>query len=223
LNERSGRRHSAPVATVLPLLDLVQRWRVTPTELLAATGLSQSDVEDPLERLELSTIVRLFENARSLTGEPDLGYYLALQKRVSMFGYIGFVAQSARTIGEVLTLALKYAPLVSSAVTFELRTSPRIRRLGNRSTASPWTARPSPCPSSRPTPLPCVSRARCASQGARVRYGARWVRPARASPKGGWVPHPRRGGCASSFVGSDLEEAGFPVADTSPIPDAAKQ
>jgi AraC-like DNA-binding protein len=85
------------------------------------TGISQADVEDPLRRLDLPTIVRLFENARSLTAEPGLGYYLALQKRVSMYGYIGFVAQSARTVGEVLTLALRYAPLVSSALTFELQ------------------------------------------------------------------------------------------------------
>jgi AraC-like DNA-binding protein len=69
----------------------------------------------------MASIVRLFENARDLTGEPGLGYYLALQKRVSMYGYIGFLAQSARTVGEVLALSLKYVPLVSSALTFELQ------------------------------------------------------------------------------------------------------
>jgi AraC-like DNA-binding protein len=121
VKERIGHTHTAPVAVILPMLDLVQRWDVRPSELLAATSLSRTDVEDPLGRLEFPTIVRLFENARALTGEPGLGYYLALQKRVSMFGYIGFVAQSARTIGEVLTLALQYAPLVSCALTFELR------------------------------------------------------------------------------------------------------
>jgi AraC-like DNA-binding protein len=121
VNNRVGHTFTAPVAVVLPLLDLVQRWRVRPSDLLAMSGLSQADVEDPLQRLEMSAIVRMFESARTLTGEPGLGYYLALQKRVSMFGYIGFVAQSAKTIREVLALALKYAPLVSSAVTFELQ------------------------------------------------------------------------------------------------------
>ena len=102
--------YTAPVAMVLPLLDLVQRWRVQPDDLLRGAGLSFSELEDPLARLEMRTVVRLFENARLLTGEPALGYYLAPQKRVSMFGHIGFVAQSARTVGEVLALGAEVRP-----------------------------------------------------------------------------------------------------------------
>jgi AraC-like DNA-binding protein len=121
VSSRLGQTHTVPVAVALPVLELVQRWRVQPAEVLSAAGLAPSDVEDPLARIDVATLCRVLEAARALTSEPGIGYYLGLHKRVSMFGYLGFVAQSARTLREALALAVKYAPLVSSALRLELQ------------------------------------------------------------------------------------------------------
>jgi AraC-like DNA-binding protein len=125
VTSRFGRTHTVPVAVALPVLELVRRWHVQPTDLLSAAGLTPSDVEDPLARMDVTTLCQLLENARTLTGEPGIGYYLGLHKRVSMFGYLGFVAQSARTLREALALTVKYAPLVSSSLSLELQLDSR--------------------------------------------------------------------------------------------------
>jgi AraC-like DNA-binding protein len=62
----------------------------------------------------------LLQRARLLTGEPGLGFYLGLKKRASAYGYLGFAAQSARTLREVLEIAIQYAPVFSTALTIDL-------------------------------------------------------------------------------------------------------
>src|SRR3984957_10866372 len=115
-----GEEHTMPIAIVSQLVELVGRWDVSASELLSPAGLREDVVEDPLGRLPVTTIAFLLERARTLTGEPGLGYYLGLQKRLSVYGYLGFAALHASTLREALTLAVKFAPLVSSAFSIEL-------------------------------------------------------------------------------------------------------
>jgi AraC-like DNA-binding protein len=62
----------------------------------------------------------LLFHARELTGEPGLGYYLGLQKRVSLYGYLGFAALSAPSVRRVLELAVEFAPIYSTAIAVNL-------------------------------------------------------------------------------------------------------
>lgn len=112
--------HSVPVTLVRHLVDLVQRWHIPPSELLIGSGLVGIPA-DPCERLPLETMIGLLERARLLTGEPGLGYYLALQQRASTYGYIGLAASSASTVRGAIELAIKYAPLFSTALSISLR------------------------------------------------------------------------------------------------------
>jgi AraC-like DNA-binding protein len=117
----SERLHTVPIALVSQLAQLVKRWHVPTAELLSQDGLSEAALGDPLERIPVSTMCALLERARSLTAEPGLGYFLGLQTRVPLYGYLGFAAMSAATIGDALKLGLEFAPIFSTALAMELR------------------------------------------------------------------------------------------------------
>src|SRR4029077_19190511 len=113
-------RHTVPVSLALQLVELVKRWHVPPEELLSVVSLSPAGLVHPLDRLPVETMGQLLEHARLLTAEPGLGYYLGLQKRVSVYGYLGFAALSASSLREALELALRFSPLFSTAITMDL-------------------------------------------------------------------------------------------------------
>jgi AraC-like DNA-binding protein len=113
--------HTVPVTLVAQLAELLRRWHIPADELLEGSGLSRAMLEDPLGRIALVTMHGLLDRARLITGEPGLGYYLALQKRVSVYGYLGFAASSAPSVREALQLATRFAPVFSTAISLELR------------------------------------------------------------------------------------------------------
>ena len=112
--------HSVPVAYAEPLLQLVRRWNVSAEELLGHLGLTEADVQDPRRRLALPVFSDLLERARTLTGEPGLGFYLGLQKRVSMYGYLGFAAMSAATLREAIEMFIRFTPTLTTSVGLSL-------------------------------------------------------------------------------------------------------
>jgi AraC-like DNA-binding protein len=114
------RKHTVPAILVRQLVQLVERWQISPDELLAGLVISEVLV-DPLARLPIGVMHDLLERARLLTGEPGLGYHLALQDRVSTYGYIGLAASAAPTVRAVIDLAVQFAPLFSSALSLSLR------------------------------------------------------------------------------------------------------
>ncbi|HEX3771158.1 MAG TPA: AraC family transcriptional regulator [Polyangiaceae bacterium] len=113
--------HTVPVTLLRQLIELLERWHIPKEELLAGSAVTFESLEDPFERLAAETMNELLQRARELTGEPALGYYLGLQKRASAYGFLGFAVTSASTLGQALDLALRYAPMHSTANTLELR------------------------------------------------------------------------------------------------------
>ena len=109
-----------PGSQVLQLLELLQHWRIDAGELLKDTELSVSALEEPNARVPLALYNQLISRARKLTGEPALGIFMGLQRRVSMYGFLGFAAMSAATLGEVMELAVRFSPTVSTAVKLSL-------------------------------------------------------------------------------------------------------
>jgi AraC-like DNA-binding protein len=105
---------------VRQLVELVKRWHVPAHELLVGSGLD-AEPPNPFARLPLATMMGLLRRARLLTGEPGLGYYLALQERVSTYGYIGLAAACAATVKEAIDLAIRFAPVFSTALSLDLR------------------------------------------------------------------------------------------------------
>ncbi len=113
--------YTVPGSQALQLVELVKRWHITAEELLGEMGLDASELEAPGARLRVTTINALMERARTLTGEPGLGFYLGLQKRASMYGYLGFAAMSAGTLGEAIELVVKFTPVITNALSLRLK------------------------------------------------------------------------------------------------------
>lgn len=109
-----------PGSQVLQLIELLAHWRIDAVELLKDTGLSAAGLEEPNARVPLPLYNQVIARARKLTGEPALGIFMGLQRRVSMYGFLGFAAMSASTLGEVLELAVRFSATVSTAIKLSL-------------------------------------------------------------------------------------------------------
>jgi AraC-like DNA-binding protein len=113
-------RDTVPASYALNLLRLVARWQVSAADLLAGTSLFEARLEEPSARIPLATMNALTVRAKELTGEPGLGFYLGMEKRISMYGYLGFAMMSAATVRECLELAVQFTATLTSAVTLRL-------------------------------------------------------------------------------------------------------
>jgi AraC-like DNA-binding protein len=118
--------HTVPIALASQLVRLVKRWNVRADDVLSEVGLTEAVLEDPLVRLPVATMCSLLERARTLTGEPGLGYYLGVQTRATLYGYLGFALLSASTVGEALKLVLQFAPIFSTALAVDVRVEGRV-------------------------------------------------------------------------------------------------
>jgi AraC-like DNA-binding protein len=122
-------QHSVPAAYAEQLVQLVRRWDVTAEDLLSELGLSEALVHDPHARLPMETFGALIQRARRLTGEPGLGFYLGLQKRVSMYGYVGFAAMSAASLREALEMFVRFTPMLTTSLSLSLQVDGRTASL----------------------------------------------------------------------------------------------
>lgn len=115
---------SLPAVHALQLGEfLEQRWQLDADALFASVGLVRKRLMEPGARLHLPEMVRLFERAAELAREPALPVYFGMHMRVSAHGFLGFAAMSARTLGEALELAVRFAPTRTTALRLSLEES----------------------------------------------------------------------------------------------------
>ena len=112
--------HTFPAAYALQLVALVERFRIAPDALLSGTGYEVRDLETPGLRMEPDELIQLMERTRSLTGEPGIGFYLGLQRRVSMYGHMGFAVMHASLLGEAIDMFVRYTPTLTTALSLQL-------------------------------------------------------------------------------------------------------
>ena len=109
-----------PAIHAAHLAELCARYGVSSSQLFAGTGLVEATLTEPDEQLSIAAMERIVTRARVLTGEPALGILLGMQMRISAHGYLGFAAMVARTIGEALEIAVRYAPTRTNALALRL-------------------------------------------------------------------------------------------------------
>jgi AraC-like DNA-binding protein len=108
--------HTFPGAHVLHVLAVARSWNITGDQLLDGFGVVERELEDPSFRVPLDMLSAICERARQLTGEPGFGFHLGLRKRASMYGQLGFASMSAATLREVAELAVRFTPIITSAL-----------------------------------------------------------------------------------------------------------
>ncbi|HMJ12931.1 MAG TPA: AraC family transcriptional regulator ligand-binding domain-containing protein [Polyangiaceae bacterium] len=116
---------SFPAAQVLRWIELVRRFHVSASELLAGSGLSEGNLSDPHARVPGSIVLSIIERARSLTGEPAIGIHRGLQAHALHFGRLGFAAAAAPTMRAAIELVIHYSAVVTTSFSFRLRESRR--------------------------------------------------------------------------------------------------
>lgn len=112
--------HSVPGAQLLQLVELMQAWSITADELLVDTNLSTRALEEPQLRVSMDTYHAVVRRARELSGEPALGIFMGLHRRVSMYGFLGYAAMNAGSVREALELAVQFSSTISTAVRLSL-------------------------------------------------------------------------------------------------------
>jgi AraC-like DNA-binding protein len=116
---------SMPGAYVLYAVELVKRWGIAASDLLAGTGIGPDSLTDPRVRVPIPTIVQIIERGRALTREPAFGYYLGVQMGISAHGSVGAAALAAPTMREAIELAVRYGPILTTALQLRLRVEGR--------------------------------------------------------------------------------------------------
>jgi AraC-like DNA-binding protein len=112
--------HSLPISKATTLIELVKRWDVSADLLLEGLDLNESALADPDSRLSIPTLAALVDRARALTGEPGLGFYIGLYRRLLGYEALGLASRSVGALRDALEFVVQYAPIVTSAVTFKL-------------------------------------------------------------------------------------------------------
>jgi AraC-like DNA-binding protein len=109
-----------PVSYASNLIELVGRWGISGDALLAGSPITAADLEKPSARIPLAAMNGLVSRARALTGEPGLGFYLGLQKRISYYGFLGFAMMTAPNLRECIELAVRFTPVLTSSLSLRL-------------------------------------------------------------------------------------------------------
>lgn len=108
---------SLPAVHAVQLAEfLEQRWQIDAARLYEGLSIDRARLTEPGARLHVPEMLRLFDRAQQLTGEPGLPIYFGMQMRISAHGYLGFAAMTARTLREALELAVRFAPTRTTAL-----------------------------------------------------------------------------------------------------------
>jgi AraC-like DNA-binding protein len=113
--------HTLPAGHALDLAELLETgWNVPKDTLFQGLSVARAGLEKPDARIGIPAFCALVERARTLSGEPAIGFHMGMQMRVPAHGYLGFAAMTASTLHEALTLATRYAPTRTSALRLRL-------------------------------------------------------------------------------------------------------
>lgn len=92
--------------------------------LLAAAGLTRSQVDDPEGRLPGEAVARLWQEAIRASGDPALAVRAALAVPFGAYRVIDFLAASASTVGEGIARTARYFPLINSVIEMVILEAP---------------------------------------------------------------------------------------------------
>lgn len=121
--------HTFPASQALQVVEAVKQWGVAPESLLGPLGLTEQVLLEPGHRLSVDTMMAVFRRGRALTGEPGLGVYIGLRRRISMYGFLGMATMTAANVREALEVVVEFSRSVSTAISLTLRESERLAAL----------------------------------------------------------------------------------------------
>lgn len=93
------------------LVDVIQKWNVSPEQLLSGTGISAHTLNAPFWYVDFDIFNHLLDKAALLTHEPAISLYLAEEMRVSCYGHVGIAATASDTLGDAIKILEQFIGL----------------------------------------------------------------------------------------------------------------
>ncbi len=118
--------YTLPASYLVDAAQTAEQMGVPLQELFTGSTFSREDLYDPHVNIPVPEVIRFIESARALTRErstkrePVMALYCGLRASIAAHGYLGFAVMSARTLGEALQLAIRYAPTRSNTFALHL-------------------------------------------------------------------------------------------------------
>lgn len=91
------------------LIDLLAQQGIHANQLAHGSGLSAATLTSPQEYISPLQYHRVIENALALSGDPLLGLEHGKRMSISSHGFLGFAMMASDTLGDALSLAIRYA------------------------------------------------------------------------------------------------------------------
>ncbi|HEX5058874.1 MAG TPA: AraC family transcriptional regulator [Kofleriaceae bacterium] len=98
------------------LVDACDALGMDTAALLAATGLTRAEVNNPDGRIPVEKMTALWREAHARAGDPDLALHAAEALPFGAYAVIDFLARTSATIGAALERISRYFPLINSVV-----------------------------------------------------------------------------------------------------------
>jgi AraC-like DNA-binding protein len=115
-------RHASVSASITQaVLHAAVRLSVSRPELLAACGLSESQLGDPDARIPFSAHEQLWQALCERLALPEPGLAIGANLAPGPFSVLGYLLQSSATLGEALAAALRYQRLVGEGGELQLQ------------------------------------------------------------------------------------------------------
>lgn len=121
--------HTLPGALALDFLDLMKGFRVPAAALLEGLELTEAQLEEPNARVAVATMNQLIARGRERSGEPGIGVFMGLRRRLSNYGFLGLAAMHARTLRQAVELMVEFAPVVSTTITLRFEVDGKLASL----------------------------------------------------------------------------------------------
>ena len=103
-----------PASYAARLLVMLEERGVTAEQLLARTGVSRGQLEDPAARMSFAATSQLFINAMELTKDESLGLELGLSLKASSHGQLGLALITCNSLRDAITLGERYMEVRAS-------------------------------------------------------------------------------------------------------------
>lgn len=114
-------KQTVPVTYARLVLDAAEAHGVDAAVVLRAAGVPPGSVAEPNERVSVNEIGALLEQAIRLTGEPGLGYEIALRSSLLSQGIMGFGMMTSSTLREAIELGIEFLHLRVPMLSARLR------------------------------------------------------------------------------------------------------
>ncbi|WP_301377332.1 MULTISPECIES: AraC family transcriptional regulator [Thalassolituus] len=94
---------------LIPLLELLANRGISPAQLVTNTRLSPRALGQPGTHISAREYDQIVRNAYRLSNDPLLGLEHGRRMSIASHGFLGFAVMASETLGEGLSLAVRYA------------------------------------------------------------------------------------------------------------------